>query len=388
MRLIHNFENPDEATAFSRFLASHNIESQVEYLPSPQTNEVGGQVWVIDEDHAQRALSLFTEFQADPKKAETFSKEKNSKEFVPSMDSHFQEKTIYNRPKIKRRRLFGEVTAITILLCTILFFWGLSDVKPLKNFPKSLRFPLLIASPVYENLMFDYPMSFALLKEFYDQFVAAGDDPNYLKTPQAQALLRKYYRTPYWQGIYDTYLLPHKDISKDMLKGPLFEKIRQGEVWRLFTPALLHANLLHLFFNMIWFAILGNQIEQRIGWLRYIIFIVVTAIIANLSQYLMTGPNFLGISGVVAAMAGFIWVRQTKAVWEGYTIQKATLLFLAFYILIMLLLQIASYVIQLSGGKPIAPNIANTAHIVGAISGMILGGFKFFSAWKMGHIKK
>ena len=43
---------------------------------------------------------------------------------------------------------------------------------------------------------------------------------------------------------------------------PLFEKIRQGELWRLFTPCILHRDFLHILFNMIWVWILVKQIEE------------------------------------------------------------------------------------------------------------------------------
>ena len=133
---------------------------------------------------------------------------------------------------------------------------------------------------------------------------------------------------------------------------------------------------------------LGKQIEQRIGFWRFSFFILFAAALSNTAQYLMSGPNFLGLSGVVMAMAGYIWMRQSIAAWEGYTIQKPTLYFLGFYVLVLVLLQIASFVLERNGFKSIAPNIANTAHIVGAIVGITLGRLNFLSAWRLGKIKK
>ncbi len=117
---------------------------------------------------------------------------------------------------------------------------------------------------------------------------------------------------PYWRGIYDYFTQKKQEAT------PMFEKIRQGEVWRLFTPCLLHRGFLHILFNMAWLWILGKQIEERAGKLRLLVLIIITAVVSDVTQYLISGPFFLGFSGVVVGMAGFIWMRQRVAPWEGY----------------------------------------------------------------------
>ena len=77
-------------------------------------------------------------------------------------------------------------------------------------------------------------------------------------------------------------------------------------------------------------------------------------------------------------MAGFIWVRQKKAPWEGYPLQKATLLFLLFFVLAMFVLQIVTFGLKIFSVVQITPVIANAAHIVGGLVGMLLGCFSFF----------
>ena len=73
-------------------------------------------------------------------------------------------------------------------------------------------------------------------------------------------------------------------------------------------------------------------------------------------------------------------MRQRKAPWEGYLLQRSTILFIAFYIIAMLVIQLVVFFSELSG-KTLLPyiGIANTAHIVGAVSGILLGRCKFFS---------
>ena len=127
--------------------------------------------------------------------------------------------------------------------------------------------------------------------------------------------------------------------------------------------------------------------EKRLGFFKLLVFILITALITDVCQYLMSGPNFLGLSGVIMAQAGFIWMREKKAPWEGYTIQKATLYFLAFYVIAFVLLQIVSFFMERAGMNSIAPSIANTAHIVGALLGLLMGRMHYFSAWDLGKIK-
>ncbi len=163
------------------------------------------------------------------------------------------------------------------------------------------------------------------------------------------------------------------------LDGPLFTKIREGEVWRLFTPCLLHAGILHILFNMAWAWLLIKQVEQRLSKWKTLILILLIGIVANFAQYFVSGPYFLGFSGVVVGLVGFIWVRQKIAPWEGYPLQKSTFLFILIFVIAMFALEIFSLVSAAITAKEISANIANTAHIIGGITGALFGRLPFFS---------
>ena len=92
----------------------------------------------------------------------------------------------------------------------------------------------------------------------------------------------------------------------------------------------------------------------------------------------MSGPFFVGYSGVVTGLAGFIWMRERIAPWEGYPLNRATLLFLLFFILAIFGLQFAAFLMQIFSSRTFAPNIANSAHIGGILIGAYLGQFRFF----------
>ena len=129
---------------------------------------------------------------------------------------------------------------------------------------------------------------------------------------------------------------------------------------------------------MAWAWILCKQIEAKLSLIKFLILTLLIAVIANVVQYLVSGPYFLGYSGVVCGMVGFIWMRQKVAPWEGYTLHKSTIIFILVFILAMFALEIFSLILQAFSSTEISANIANTAHIVGGLSGILLAKTRFF----------
>jgi GlpG protein len=90
----------------------------------------------------------------------------------------------------------------------------------------------------------------------------------------------------------------------------LFNEILHGQVWRLITPIFVHLSFLHILFNMLWFKDLGYLIEHNFGKNFLLVFVFVSGLFSNLLQYMVSGPQFGGMSGVLYAMLGFIWVHK------------------------------------------------------------------------------
>ena len=89
-----------------------------------------------------------------------------------------------------------------------------------------------------------------------------------------------------------------------------FVDIRQGQVWRLITPIFMHGGLWHLVMNLFWIYYLGAQIEHFEGTWKLGLLALVAAVVPNIAQAVSQGPNFLGISGVVAAFFGYVWIKS------------------------------------------------------------------------------
>ena len=88
------------------------------------------------------------------------------------------------------------------------------------------------------------------------------------------------------------------------------DAIDKFELWRLVTPAFVHFNIYHLIFNLLWVLIMGRAIEQIEGSKFIGLIFVVSAIISNLAEFFVSGPLFGGMSGVVYALFGYIWMQS------------------------------------------------------------------------------
>ena len=122
-----------------------------------------------------------------------------------------------------------------------------------------------------------------------------------------------------------------------------------------------------------------DTIEQRLGVFRYLVFSLIVGIVANIGQYLVSGPEFLGYSGIVMGMVGFIWTRQKMAPWEGYPLHPTVVRFIVIYVLVLLALELVSVGLDYFHVTELYANIANTAHIIGGVTGVLLARFPFFN---------
>lgn len=142
---------------------------------------------------------------------------------------------------------------------------------------------------------------------------------------------------------------------------PGLQEIAGGQFWRLLTPIFIHFGVIHLLFNMMWLYDLGNMIELRKGSWFLGIFIAVAAIAGNLAQYMVSTPNFGGMSGVVYGLLGYAWMKSKYDPNSSIFLHKSTVTLMLFW-----------FVFCLTG---LAGNIANAAHAAGLIIGVIWGFF-------------
>lgn len=136
--------------------------------------------------------------------------------------------------------------------------------------------------------------------------------------------------------------------------------LRHGQVWRLITPIFIHFGPLHLLFNMMWLKQLGGEIEDRKGTLYLLAMVLVFAVLSNLGQYYASGPSFGGMSGVVYGLFGYVWMCVKYTPGASYYLEKNTVVLMVGWFFLCML--------------GVLGPIANTAHAVGLVSGIIWGG--------------
>jgi len=135
--------------------------------------------------------------------------------------------------------------------------------------------------------------------------------------------------------------------------------IMAGQVWRLFTPALLHGGLLHLIFNMWWMYDLGTLIERRIGSIRFLLLVLGTGVASSMAQFLAVGPNFVGMSGVVYGLFGYAWVRGRLDPTCGLYLRPDVAFWMIGWLVVC--------------GAGLVGPVANWAHGGGLVAGAVLG---------------
>jgi membrane associated rhomboid family serine protease len=165
--------------------------------------------------------------------------------------------------------------------------------------------------------------------------------------------------------------------------GAIPYQIHHGEVLRefpeiplpltIFSSMFLHGGFLHLFGNMLYLWIFGNNIEDTLGHLRFLLFYLVCGLVAGLAQVFSNPEStvpMIGASGAVAGVLGAYLLLFPGA-------RILTLFFIFIFIKFVRLPALVVlgfwFFIQLLGvwGGSIS-NVAFFAHVGGFMAGLIL----------------
>lgn len=159
-------------------------------------------------------------------------------------------------------------------------------------------------------------------------------------------------------------------------------------VLTLFTSMFMHGSIVHLASNMLYLWIFGNNIEDRLGYVKFIFFYVLCGVAAAYS-HAFTNPSsttpMIGASGAVSGILGAYLLLFPRA-------RVHTLIFLGFFIQVVRLPAVIVIgfwiVIQLingmvSTGQTVQGGVAWFAHIGGFLVGIAC--IKVFMGRKKSH---
>jgi GlpG protein len=320
MRQIGNVANSRDATRLVDYLAAQGIRARGDAQPT----DAGVAIWSYEEDQRERAATILAEFNlnpADPRYDEAAGKARALAREEAARDK-------------QARRNVIDVRAT----------WGTNDVR---SRPTTIALGLIC-------------LVVAVLTGF-------GEDP------KGQWWVDQLMITPvrYVPAVEMPPVIAKSELAKMRLNGDVVE-INEGlgatlssQPWRLVTPIFLHIGIQHFLFNMIALFVFGSQIEMRRGAWFLLLLTLAIAIASNLGQYLWTydaagnGRNFGGMSGVVYGLFGFIWMKSRLDPGSRLYLSQGSV----FWMLGWLLLCMTG-----SMGP-----IANTAHVVGLVTGVVLG---------------
>lgn len=316
MRLLGTLPAESDARRLADFLLTLGISTRVNVEAS------SWEIWVRDDDHLPRAREEWMVFKTDPNDARFVEAERAA--------------TALKQQQEAAEKLFRR---------------NQRQASELWETPRPSKAPLTIGL-----------LAFCVLVAILTSFAR-------VESPATQALTFTSFEI---SARDDDFIVP---LIKFVPEGydPWIEGLRHGELWRLWSPIVLHMSFWHLVLNMLALLQLGIMIEARRGSLWLFGFILVTGLLSNLAQYflapwftehLLQGegkPSLLfgGMSGVLFALFGYLWMKVQFDPEPGLYMDRQTVILM----LCWLALCMTGYI----------GSIANTAHVTGLLSGMVVG---------------
>lgn len=168
----------------------------------------------------------------------------------------------------------------------------------------------------------------------------------------------------------DAFIQRWSVVPQRLLANPV------GDFITVFTAMFMHGGWMHLIGNMLYLWIFGDNVEDRLGHAKFLIFYILCGIAATFAQVLVDPnsniPN-LGASGAIAGVLGaylLMFPRGSVRVLMGRAIiPMPALIVIGFWALLQFLNGFGAVVAteQTTGG-----GVAYMAHVGGFVAGLVL----------------
>ena len=146
----------------------------------------------------------------------------------------------------------------------------------------------------------------------------------------------------------------------------------------IFTSMFLHGGWLHLLGNMLYLWIFGDNVEERLGHLRYLLFYLAAGVFAALAHAHLAPDSAIptvGASGAISGVLGAYVVLFPRA--RVYTLVPFVFLFFGVfeipagvYLGLWFAMQLVNGAIGLTVPADVSGGVAWWAHIGGFVMGM------------------
>ena len=88
--------------------------------------------------------------------------------------------------------------------------------------------------------------------------------------------------------------------------GMAFPAIWGSQVWSFVTYGLLHADMMHLFFNSLWFLVFGSVVARRLGTFKFLVLACASTIMGAVATLLTHWGQVAIVIGASAAVSGLM----------------------------------------------------------------------------------
>jgi membrane associated rhomboid family serine protease len=174
---------------------------------------------------------------------------------------------------------------------------------------------------------------------------------------------------------FETFVVANSFVPARFFASPFSPR----EWLTVLSAMFMHAGWIHVGGNMLYLWIFGNNIEDRLGPMRFLAFYLACGLAATFAQAVVTAgstvPN-LGASGAVAGVLGaylllFPRARVTTVVFLFFVIETAALPAWG-VIMVWFLIQLAQGIGSLGVRTADAGGVAYFAHVGGFVAGLAL----------------
>ncbi len=315
MRQLAVLESEASARKLAAYLVTEGIAAHIE------SEKEGYIIWVRDEDQLAKAKETLTQFQHSPDDPKYQGAEKSAETIRREEDRRRREK-VANVVEMRGR-------------------WGTGGIK--KRCPAVIAMILInVLVAIATNMGQNREGSFFRALTFAD----AAPTSTQIDTSNPEIVVVMGNAPSVWSGM------------------------QSWQLWRLITPILLHFSIAHLVFNLWCLFDEGGQIEDRRGWLFFLLLVLALAIPSNVAQAMVSGPHFGGMSGVVFGLFGYLWMKVNYDNSAGYILSKQTIFMSVLFFALCIVKDYPPFNSLLGG---LLPPVANTAHLVGLGMGLAIG---------------
>ncbi len=131
--------------------------------------------------------------------------------------------------------------------------------------------------------------------------------------------------------------------------------------WTLITYMFLHANIMHIFFNMLMLFFFGPLLERQIGSGRFLGLYLGSGVLAGLAQVFLFGGNVLGASAAIFGVMGALaMLMPDLRIYLYFVPMKIIYAVILFAVLDIVLI-------------PSGDQVAHIAHLAGLAAGLVYG---------------